>query len=467
MHELDKTAAWAAAAVVCAMFTVATVPSGVTPDAFFDLGEPFFPDFTDPNIATTLEIVEFDEETGAVSPFQVTFTDGRWTIPSHHNYPADGEDRLARTAAGVIDIVKDDVRSDNVADHESLGVIDPLDDTTTTLAGRGQRVTLRNANDRVLADFIVGAEVESRPGFRFVRIPDQKRVYAARMDVDLSTRFADWIETDLLEVSQADIDRLVLADYSIDERTQTIDERDTVTLTRVDGTWHGDDRIPEDRELDTERVNTLLRDISGLSIVGVRPKPAGVTHQLDRTTAGLTIAPADLLSLQSRGYYFTRDGRLRSNEGEVQVRTIEGIVYTLRFGEVLYGSGETVSAGSDSSDDAETGPGENRYLFITAEFDRDQFPEPPTPDDTEFEEKDEDEWTDAGRASKERQDAHDEWLQRIRDGEERAATLEERFGAWYYVISSESFDAVSPVREELTREKPAPPEASDAIPSDR
>ena len=453
MDEINKTVAWLVAAVLGVGITLATVPSRATPGAFADIGEPFFPEFTDPNTATTLEVVEFDEETGSVRPFQVRFADGQWTIPSHHQYPADGEDRLAQTAAGVIDIVKDDVRSDNVADHEALGVIDPLDETATSLGGRGQRVTLKNENDRVLADFIVGMEVENRPGFRFVRIPEQKRVYAVRMNVDLSTQFADWIETDLLEVNQADIDHMVLADYSIDERAQTIDERDTVTLTNVDGTWEGDDRIPDDRELDTVQVNALLRAVSSLSIVGVRPKPEGVSHQLERTENGLAISPQDLLSLQSRGYYFTRDGRLRSNEGELRVRTTDGIIYTLRFGEVLYGSGETVSAGSDSSDDAETGPGENRYLFITAEFDRTRFEESVKPDDTAFGDKDESEWTDEDRAHKEQQDAHDEWSSRMTSGEERAVELEAAL-AWYYVISSASFDEVSPNREDLTKEKP-------------
>ena len=159
--------------------------------------------------------------------------------------------------------------------------------------------------------------------------------------------------------------------------------------------------------------------------------------------------------MQSRGYYFTRDGRLRSNEGELRVRTTDGIIYTLRFGEVLYGSGETVSAGSDSSDDAETGPGENRYLFITAEFDRTRFEESVKPDDTAFGDKDESEWTDEDRAHKEQQDAHDEWSSRMTSGEERAVELEARFGTWYYVISSASFDEVSPNREDLTKEKPA------------
>ena len=163
-------------------------------------------------------MVAFDEATASARPFRVTNQDGIWTIPSHNDYPADGADRLARTAAGVIGITRDDFRSDNVADHEALGVLDPLDEAATGLTGRGTRVTLRGDNDVALADFIIGHELEDRPGFRFVRLPDQKRVYAARMEIDLSTSFADWIEKDLLLVERTDIDQVVLYDYSIDER---------------------------------------------------------------------------------------------------------------------------------------------------------------------------------------------------------------------------------------------------------
>ena len=134
---------WAGAAVLLLLLAFLTAPRGFTPDAFLDQGEAFFPEFTDPNVATTLEVIEFDEETAASRPFKVTFTQGKWTIPSHHDYPADGQDRLARTAAGVIDIRKDDFRSNNVADHEACGVIDPLDQTVTTLKGRGKRVTIK------------------------------------------------------------------------------------------------------------------------------------------------------------------------------------------------------------------------------------------------------------------------------------------------------------------------------------
>ena len=41
-----------------------------------------------------------------------------------------------------------------------MGVIDPLDSKTTALEGRGKRVTLRDASEKVLADFIIGNEIK-------------------------------------------------------------------------------------------------------------------------------------------------------------------------------------------------------------------------------------------------------------------------------------------------------------------
>ena len=129
MSEKRTTMTFAGVAVLMLLLAFVTAPRKATPDAFLDSGELFFPEFTDPNTATTLEVIEFDAETATARPFKVTFGNGKWTIPSHHDYAADGKDRLAQTAAGVIEIKKDDFRSNNVADHETCGVIDPLDDT--------------------------------------------------------------------------------------------------------------------------------------------------------------------------------------------------------------------------------------------------------------------------------------------------------------------------------------------------
>ena len=45
-------------------------------------------------------LVEFDEHTSVAKPFKVLNRDGRWTIPSQHDYPADNRNRLSSIAAG-------------------------------------------------------------------------------------------------------------------------------------------------------------------------------------------------------------------------------------------------------------------------------------------------------------------------------------------------------------------------------
>jgi len=457
MSETRKTMTYAGAALLLLALAFLTAPRNITPDAFLDRGEAFFPEFTDPNVATTLEVIEFDEETAAARPFKVTFNQSKWTIPSHHNYPADGKERLARTAAGVIDIKKDDFRSDNVADHEAFSVLDPLDQTVTTLKGRGKRVTIKGESDQILADLIIGNKLEGRDNFRFVKLPDQKRVYVARIDMDISTQFEDWIERALLQVTQRDIEQITLKDYSINERTGTINQRDVVILDREEESWKAN-RMSSTQEVDSTKLNDLLTAIEELSIVGVRPKPEGLSQNLGRSEEGSAVSQADVLSLQSKGYYFTRDRNLVSNEGELEIRSSQGVLYTLRFGEILFGTGDAVTAGTDSSnedneDEEERGPGENRYLFITASFDPDRFPEPAQPNSTDFLSKSENDWTDTDRKNKELQDKHDEWLRNVEESRELADQLNTRFADWYYVISSSSFDKVHLTRSDLVKRK--------------
>jgi len=452
MTETRKTITYAGVALLLLLLAVISTPGRRTPEDFLDRGESFFPDFTDPNVATTLEVVEFDEETASARPFKVTFRDGKWTIPSHHNYPADGKDRLAQTAAGVISVTKEDFRSNNTADHEACGVLDPLDETVTTLRGRGKRVTIRDASDQVLADLIIGNKVEDRTGLRFVRVPGQKSVYVTGTDLDISTQFADWIEPDLLKVEKDNITSVTLKDYSINERFRTVDQRDTLTLDRKDDSWRAN-KMSSRQEVDSVKMNDLLRAIDDLSIVGVRPKPAGLSEDLKRSEGSVPISEANLLSLQGKGYYFTRDGNLLSNEGELEFMTSEGLRYILRFGEVLYGTGEAVTAGSESSDQEESGPGENRYLFVTAAFDDSLLPEPPKPGNTDFLSKSEEELSDADKKNKELQEAYSQWEEKMEQGKKLAEELNARFADWYYVISSGSFDKINLTREDLVKRK--------------
>jgi hypothetical protein len=126
----------------------------------------------------------------------------------------------------------------------------------------------------------------------------------------------------------------------------------------------------------------------------------------------------DMYSLRDKGYYFARDGRLLSNEGELQALTSDGVLYTLRFGEVVYGKGEAVSAGVDSINAGAQGPGENRYLFITTEVDG------------------------SGGGD-------------IARGRTLSSELNARFAGWYYVIPSSSFEKLHFTRKDLLARGPA------------
>ena len=452
MSETRKTLTLVGVAAVLLLLVFVTAPGKVNPEAFDDVGDPFFGDFEDPNAATTLEVIEFDEETGTARPFKVTFEGDVWTIPSHHNYPADGKDRLAKTAAGLIGIRKDGLRSNNAADHEACGVVDPLDETMTSLAGRGERVTVKDASGQVLADLIIGKATGEEDNLHFVRVPGQKRVYVSRLDLDISTKFADWIETDLLEVDKDDIDKVIIKDYFINERTRRVVERGEIVLSEDDGTWTAA-KMRSSEEVNSTKMDDLLRGVDELSIVGVRPKPEGLTQSLKQSGDDIPISQEALLSLQSKGYYFTRDGNLLSNEGELQVETARGVVYSLRFGEFLYGTDEAVTAGTESSDDESAGPGENRYLFITTTFNSDRFPEPKRPADLAFQDKKDEDLTDEDKRNKELHEKYQQWEKDLAENRETSDQLNQRFAEWYYVISSSSFDKIHLERDDLIREK--------------
>ena len=452
MNESKKTIIFAGVALAIALLAFVTTPRRVTPDAFLDKGELFFPDFTDPNDATTLEVIDYDAETGTAIPFKVTNNNGIWTIPSHHDYPADGKDRLAKTAAGVIGIKKDEFRSDRPADHEALGVIGPLDETETALKGRGQRVTIKGKNEVILADFIISKEIEGREKYRFVRIPGKKLVYAVKMDIDISTKFSDWIEADLLQVEKDKIKQITLKDYSINERTGSVRKKDELVLNKDGDNWQGN-KMSSEQEVDKTKTNDVLKTLDELNIVGVRTKPEGLTQSLKRSGDGISLSTETALSLQSKGYYFTRNGQLMSNEGELQARTEDGVIYTLRFGEIVYGTGLTVTAGAQSDKDDEKETGENRYLFITTTFDAGEFTEPTKPKNREFTTKADSLWTDADKKNKELQVTHDAWQRKIDNGRKLSDDLNARFARWYYIISSESFDKLDLSRKDLIKEK--------------
>jgi hypothetical protein len=130
-------------------------------------------------------------------------------------------------------------------------------------------------------------------------------------------------------------------------------------------------------------------------------------------------------------------------------------VYTLRFGEVAFGTGVAVSAGG-GAEDGRTGPGENRYLFITTAFNSDVFPEPEKPAHTDYLAKPDSMWSADDYRMKSLQVAHDDWAKNLNDSRLLSDELNNRFANWYYVISAGSFDKVHLKRADVIKDKPEP-----------
>ncbi|HRI09360.1 MAG TPA: hypothetical protein PKW35_16175, partial [Nannocystaceae bacterium] len=101
---------------------IAMRPVVAEPKPYEDTGDALFPEFKDPELATSLEVVSWDDKQARLVSFKVEQKAGRWVIPSHNDYPADGTERMGKAAASFIDVRRDVVRSDRAEDHAAFGV---------------------------------------------------------------------------------------------------------------------------------------------------------------------------------------------------------------------------------------------------------------------------------------------------------------------------------------------------------
>lgn len=394
-HEFLKTALFVAAAVALAITAAWVDPGSARPEILSDEGEPLFPGFREVDQVKAIEVVDYNEEQAVARPLKVEFRNNRWLLPSHNDYPAEAGDRLAKAAGAFLGLKKDTVVSDLIEDHAQYGVIDPLDASTGSLSGRGTRVTLRDEQGGVLADVILGRAVPEKEGFRYLRLPGQKRTYGVKTEADPSADFADWVEDNLLRLAASEIRQITVNSYSIDETFGRLANARRVVITKDGGSWKSEGDYTPNQAAIRATVNTL----ASIRIAGARPKPEPLARQLRDGQLEMTLET--MMSLRQRGYFLTQTGQLLSNEGEVMVETSRGLLYTLRFGEIV--SGGAVSA--EEQEDSGTGQ-QDRYLFVTVSHS-------------------------AERAAKYGGDAA--------SGQRDAAYLSRKFADWYYVISGADF----------------------------
>ena len=396
MTEALRTVIFVGVALVLGVVAYVTQPKPVAAISPELVGKVLFDQFEDPVDAASLKILRYDDELGKLHEFEVARNNsGLWSIPSHADYPADGEDQMKKAALCLVGLKVLGLVTDDPAQHELYGVEEPnREETKLGSKGVGLLVAFRDDQGKDLAGLVVGKKVKGAEEQRFARVPGQDPIYAVEFDPEqLSTNFEDWIEADLLKLSTYDVQRVTVKDYSLvpTQGGRLLPEKRfdaTVSFNSTDSKWELDqlinyrrqegsiaqfDAFPtallDSEELDSSKLNDLKTALGDLKIVDVRRKPNGLSADL---TAGEEFLNNNetFQSLVRLGFYPVRDPakggspELLSANGEVHVLMKEGYEYVLRFGDVA------------RSDDSATDGQLNRYMFVMTRVDNSQFPKP-------------------------------------------------------------------------------------------
>src|SRR6056297_3232875 len=356
-------------------------PTTIESEENAQIGKLLFENFTDPLAAASMKIVTFDSDQSALSDFEVAKdADGVWRIPTHGGYAADAEEQMQNAATVFLDNRILDVSTTNREDHAGFGVLDPA-----SKDGKGS----------TLVSLIVGNEVEDRAGQRYVRRPGQDIVYAVELDDSaLTTKFTDWIEEDLLQMTPFDVVGVTLKNYtaSLDMlQGRVSEEREFDAELKTDGsewqlarleTYKGGTSmarpLTEGEQLDRAKLNELKKALDELKIADVGRKPEGMSANLKASQEFLNDQQA-VNSLIARG--FIPAGREGSDEaeilaanGEILVGMKDGVKYILRFGNIAGLSEEEQEAAANN--EALGLVGSNRYMLVTTEVDETLIPLP-------------------------------------------------------------------------------------------
>ncbi|GAB5401991.1 MAG: DUF4340 domain-containing protein [Aureliella sp.] len=399
MNEGKTTAIFAVVAAISFGLAVWSRPGVITDESEYrkgKVGKAIFAEFDDPDAATSLEIVKFDEELASLERFEVAKdpTSGLWKIPSFDDYPADAEEQVRDATTPLIGLPVLDVPSGDRGDHALYGVVNPDDeDLSVTESGVGMLVSVKDAEDKVLASLIIGKEVEDVENQRYVRVPTEDAVYKVELDTaPFTTDFDKWINSKLLDIRSFDISNIGLRDYAVfpmqtggygmrrnfdaDVSYNASDSKWSLgrLVTYTDGN-PTETPLAEGEELQDQALNDLRNAVQDLEIVGVRRKPEGLASDL-KADKSLMDNQESLNSLYAQGFFPQQSGdgyEIFSTGGETIIGTDDGVQYKLRFGEsdASLGSDE-----SESEDGTESEGGLRRFLLVTASVDEAKFPYP-------------------------------------------------------------------------------------------
>ena len=390
-------------------------------------------------------MVTYDDALSAARIFEVKRDGDRWIIPSNHSYPADGNTRVTRTAAGVLGVKKGRQVTDKPAEHEALGVIDPLEHDAAVKKGFGKRVTLTDNSGANALDIVIGNRAEGANDMYFVREVGKPEVFTAKVTSDLSTKFVDYVESDPFKIQRDSVRGMAVVDYQVDPDKGTITPGAVTKATRAasDKDWESA-QVPSDKRIAKAKVDEVLSELTMMRLQGVRP--------------------FDLRWLQTRGFYLANDPQLFQQpnaltvllqgkpfalfgtQGRLDVTTKDGLRYSFMFGKVALGDDEDKDAEQKApekkADEAKPADGANRYVAVFVTYDASL---------------DEEAKATAEAKPDEAKPKTDDTKKLT--GKQRAERAQARFQQFFYVISDSSFKKLHPDIATWWEEKPKEPMA--------
>ncbi len=323
-------------------------------------------------------VTEWNDTSSDAKLLEVKKSGNEWTIPSKFDYPADANARVSTAAATYLGLERGRLVTDDPAQYEALGVLDPLDPDITKRKGRGKRVTLTDATGKVVADLIIGERCAVGDGVYYVREHDSKKVYTAQVDPsDLSTSFTDYVEADPLKIKREDVRAMTIADYSVDLKNQNnqLLLRSTTDLKRQ-GTadvWDATSALPEGKQVAQGIINGILTAVTSIKLTDVMLLRGGA----DLEGHGIYAVPPGTIQDNSPVLPFmdgsgqAKNYEIVGTEGRLDITAKDGLVYSLMFGGAAMNNdakGKAKAGATDAAKDA----AHDRYVVVFVRY----VPEP-------------------------------------------------------------------------------------------
>lgn len=401
MTEGTKTGSLAAVVgIVVLLAWITSNGNRANPPITGIIGKPLFEKFNDPLAAASLKILRYDTPKEDYVDFEVSRDRkvGLWTIPSHESYPADAGKQMSEAANLFVGLKVLGIATEKKSEQSLFGVVEPNKQNADKGGeGVGMLVQMRDEKGDVLADVIIGKEIEKQK--RYVRVPSEDVIYVVKLDIaPLSTDFKQWIEPDLLKLSSNDIETLGIRDYQIITTQQGLalsrNYEADLNFATASGQWEpkritsfesdpaSERTLTAEQQLNATKLNEMKNTLDNLKIADVIKKPAGLAADL-KGDSKLLKNSESLMSLQRRGFFPNPNQKggdsidFFSKSGELVVTLKDGVQYLLRFGGA---AGAEINA-VDATDGKEEGKTEetvsiNRFMLVTTRVDESKFPEP-------------------------------------------------------------------------------------------